>query len=62
MRNSIAETVTAVSGEETTCLCPGIQFDDNNLSPEERRLEATRQLIWEKLVARLRSEFPVKKL
>ena len=36
---------------------PGIEFDDEGFSPEEWQSEATRQLIWEKLIVRLRTEF-----
>ncbi len=32
---------------------PGIRFDDNGLTPEEKRLELTRQAIWMKFRSRL---------
>ena len=59
MRNSssAATTVTEPPAGVTSCLNQGIQFDDQGFNPEERKSEATRQLIWEKLVARLRTEF-----
>jgi len=41
----------------TSCCSPGIQFDDEDFSPEERQSETTRQLIWQKLLVRLRTEF-----
>ena len=59
MRNSGMEAVMVAepSPGVTSCRDPGIQFDDQDFGPEERESEATRQLIWEKLVARLRTEY-----
>jgi hypothetical protein len=52
-----AAAVLTAPPAETARLCAGIQFDDEGFSPEERELEATRQIIWKKLVARSRTEF-----
>lgn len=61
MRNtSTAAAMMVPLGDEILYPRSGIQFDDERFSPEERRLEATRQLIWEKLMTRLRAEFPAK--
>ena len=55
--NSAAAVITEPSAGVTLRRSPGIQFDDEDFSPEERQSEATRQRIWEKLAARLRTEF-----
>lgn len=55
--SSAAALETEPSAGVTSCRGAGIQFDDEDFSPAELELESTRQLIWEKLVVRLRTEF-----
>jgi len=59
MRNSSSEVavVTELSAGGASRCGTGIQFDDEDFCPEERESEAMRQLIWEKLIVRLRTEF-----
>lgn len=33
--------------------CDGIQFDEDELSPEEQQMQITKRMIWEKLMSRL---------
>lgn len=57
MKNSSsAAAVEAEPEDKTPYVYPGIQFDDEDFSSDERESEVTRQLIWEKLVVRLRKD------
>ncbi len=53
--NSTAvQAEVAVKTSDTSCaLCSGIQFDEDDCSPEEQQLELTKRMIWEKLMARM---------
>lgn len=56
MINTASVDMASTAAAESPRLRTGIQFDDEDCTPEERRLEATRQMIWEKVLKRFKGE------
>lgn len=56
MTNSTSVQAKAVSpkGSDTSwAICGGIQFGEDELTPEEQQLEVTKRAIWKKLTIRM---------
>jgi hypothetical protein len=53
-----ANPTLSTGGEKTSPFSSDIRFDDEHCSPEDLQLEATKQIIWEKLRVRLRQRKP----
>lgn len=56
MTNTASVDIASTGAAESPSLCKGIEFDDQDSTPEERRLEATRQALWGKVLKRFRAE------
>jgi hypothetical protein len=48
-----AQPALPIRSENPWSRCGGIEFDEDELTPEEQQLELTRRAIWKKLMARL---------
>ena len=56
---SVQAKVVSPKGSDTSwAICGGIQFGEDDLSPEEQQLEITKRAIWKKLVNRLQISAP----
>jgi len=61
MTNTTSVQPQAASPKRTEtawAVCGGIQFGEDELTPEEQQLEITKRAIWKKLAARLQIKPP----